>query len=275
MSSKPRFWDKHKNWEEAEIQWDIRADTLKESHPIKRLKKLPNLPAIRPKTAKNLKWKALHYLAEHDKDRFFINYFFKHPFRHSYNLLNSYLKAKPFKKDGDFFLYEMETEAEFRQLLKREDTLLVIGFSYCHKPFECPSGRFTQECMHDEENPVCGQCFIGKCVHSLPEKRVIPVFITTVHHIGEEIVGAVEAYPDKEIIFLITACEMTLQMFGDWGNMVKVKGIGVRLDGQICNTMKAFVASEFGVKPGMAVVLDDTQKRVLELIELRRDSGSD
>jgi len=97
MSSKPRFWDKHKNWEEAEIKWDIRADTLKESHPIKRLKKLPNLPAIRPKTAKNLKWKALKYLADHDKDRFFINYFFKHPVRHSYNLISSYLKAKPFK----------------------------------------------------------------------------------------------------------------------------------------------------------------------------------
>jgi len=66
---------------------------------------------------------------------------------------------------------------------------------------------------------------------------------------------------------------MTLQMFGDWANMMQVRGLGVRLDGQICNTMKAFVASEHGVKPGMTVVLDDTKQRILNLIKFRRDAN--
>jgi hypothetical protein len=71
---------------------------------------------------------------------------------------------------------------------------------------------------------------------------------------------------------MITACEMTLQMFGDWGNMVNIQGIGVRLDGRICNTMKAFQLSEEGIKPGLTVVLDETQKRMLDLIRCRRNS---
>ena len=69
---------------------------------------------------------------------------------------------------------------------------------------------------------------------------------------------------------MITACELTLEMFGDWGNSIRVRGIGVRLDGQICNTMRAFEASEKGIKPGLAIVLDATQKRMLELISQRR-----
>ena len=57
------------------------------------------------------------------------------------------------------------------------------------------------------------------------------------------------------------------------GNMVNIQGIGVRLDGRICNTMKAFELSENGIKPGLTIVLDETQKRVLDLIKHRRQSS--
>ena len=81
---------------------------------------------------------------------------------------------------------------------------------------------------------------------------------------------AVQRNPHREVLFLITACELTLEMFADSGNMAGLKGIGVRLDGVICNTMKAFEASEVGIKPGLTVVLKDTQRRMLDLIALRR-----
>lgn len=264
-------WDKHSTWLEAEKAWDQRAETLQQEQPIKQLVSIPELPAIRPKTKKNLRWKALRYLAKYDKEKFFIRYFFSNPLKHGYHLIRSYLTPLPFNRDGDLFLYGLANEQAFRAILAKQESLLIIGFSYCHKPFECPSKRFTQDCIHDLENPVCGQCFIGKCVHSLPAKRVLPVFITTVHQIGEVIVQQVQKNPQLEVTFIITACEMTLQMFGDWGNMMQVRGVGVRLSGQICNTMKAFVASEHGVKPGMAVVMDDTKKRVLQLIKFRRE----
>ncbi|MCB1213054.1 MAG: hypothetical protein KDK40_02025, partial [Chlamydiia bacterium] len=66
-----------------------------------------------------------------------------------------------------------------------------------------------------------------------------------------------------------TACEMTLRMFADWGNMVGIRGIGVRLDGRICNTMAAFDLSERGIKPGLTVVLEETQRRILQLLRSR------
>ena len=215
----------------------------------------------------------MNYLAKYDEEKFFIKYFFSKPIRHGFNLLRSYLTPLPYVRDDDFFLYGLQNETEFKQLLAKPNSKLVIGFSYCHKPFECPSGRFTQECIHQDTNPVCGQCFIGKCVHSLPAKQVLPVFITTVHQIGEVIVKEVKKHPELEITYIITACEMTLRMFGDWANMMKVRGLGIRLDGQICNTMKAFIASEHGIKPGMAVVLDNTQKRILQLIKFRREQN--
>lgn len=269
---KKRLWDTHPSWEPAEAAWDQGAEARKASHPLKILKTLPQMPGIAEETAKNLKWKSLKYLVFHDKERVIPRYFFKHPVKYALRLLKSSLKKKSYLRDEDFFLYGIKSVDEFEKLCADPKTLLVVGFSYCHKPHECPSGRFTTDCIHDPENPVCRQCFIGKAVNALPEKDVIPLFITTIHYIGEKIFEIVEAHPDRKVRFIITACEMTLEMFGDWGNMVKIQGIGVRLDGRICNTMKAFELSEEGIKPGLTVVLDGTQKRILDLIKLLRQN---
>ena len=64
------------------------------------------------------------------------------------------------------------------------------------------------------------------------------------------------AQTEKKLLFLITACEMSLVMFADYGNMMGAKGIGIRLDGRICNTMRAFHLSERGIKPGLTVQLN-------------------
>lgn len=227
---------------------------------------MPNVPGITKETARHLKWKSLKYLLKHDEKRVIPRYFFKHPFKYGWALLKSTLKSKSFKRDGDFFLYGIDNVDAFKEQLDHPNSLLVVGFSYCHKPFECPSGRFTSECLHQSDHPVCRQCFIGTCMHQLPAKKTIPLVIPTIHYIGEKIFEIVHNNPDKKVLFLITACELTLEMFGDWGNMVGIQGIGVRLDGRICNTMKAFELSERGIKPGLTVVLDITQQRMLEII---------
>jgi hypothetical protein len=54
-------------------------------------------------------------------------------------------------------------------------------------------------------------------------------FIPIVHYIAEKVIEAIHAHPNKEVVFLITACELTLEMFGDWGNSIAIRGIGVRL----------------------------------------------
>lgn len=233
---------------------------------LKTLSHLPKIPGITAQTARHLKWKSLKYLIQHDHKKILLKNFFKHPWKYGKNFFRSLIKKKSYIRDGDFFLYGIQNISEFEKLLEDPNAMFVVGFSYCHKPFECPSGRFTDGCMHDLKHPVCQQCFIGKTVHALPKKNVIPLFIPTIHYIGEKIFDIVHAHPKKRILFLITACELTLEMFGDWGNMVGVQGIGVRLDGRICNTMKAFELSERGVKPGLTVVLEETQERILQLL---------
>ena len=260
-----KFWQGHDDWREAEQAWDTRAEKMATDTPLKTFKKNPQLPGIRVKTRKNLSWKTLSYLHHHDYSGKLGSYFWQRPLKHGLGLLAALLKRHSYRRDGDFFLYGLKKLADFEAQLDDTDTVLVVGFSYCHKPFECPAGRFTDACIHDADDPVCGQCFIGKCVHSLPDTQVVPLFITTVHYIGEKMIEAQKNWPKNNVIFIITACELTLEMFGKIGVAVDLQGIGVRLDGQICNTMKAFEASEIGIKPGMAIVTDETQGRMMDL----------
>lgn len=222
------------------------------------------MPGIIPEERKRLKWKSLTYLLRHDKKWALPRYFFKRPFRYGFNLLKSYLKGKAYRRENDFFYYNLEGKEHFKKELNNPGSLILLGFSYCHKPFECPSGRFSDRCKNDPLSPVCGQCFIGK-MQLLSSPQITTLFIPTVHYIGEKMLELTAQNPTKKLLFLITACEMTLEMFGDWGNMIGARGIGVRLDGRICNTMKAFELSERGIKPGLTVVTEKTQKEMLEL----------
>lgn len=255
------------SFSQKETLWNLKEKESKAIKPIKELGFIPKMLGMTKKTARFLKIKSLIYLIRHDEKKIFPRYFFKHPIRYGISLLKSYLKRKSFTKDEDFFFYGIQNEQEFKSLISSKDAVLLIGFSYCHKPLECPSGRFTDACMNDPSNQVCNQCFIGKCSYLTKNTKAKVVYIPTIHYIGEKIFEAVHNNPQKNVYFLITACEMSLNMFGDWGNMINAKGIGVRLDGRICNTMKAFELSEKGIKPGLTVVLDATKKRMLDIIE--------
>lgn len=261
------------DWDAAEKEWDQKSQEAAQKHPIKSLKVLPEMPGITNETANHLKWKSLFWMISKDHKREILKGFFKHPLKYGWAFLKSLLKSKPFKRDGDFFLYGVDSVDQFQKMMEKREAIFILGFSYCHKPFECPSGRFTDGCIHDSDHPVCRQCFIGKAVHASAGCQTIPLFIPTIHYIGGKIFEIVHHHPGKQVLFMITACELTLEMFGDWGNMVGIQGIGVRLDGRICNTMKAFELSEQGIKPGLTVVLDETQKKMLQLIKRRSQSS--
>lgn len=253
-------------WQEA---WDRRAVDAARERPLKGLKVLPQMVGIEKETRQRLRWKSFWWMLSQDHGFHVLKGFLRHPFKYGWNYLRSLWKGKSNRREGDHFLYGVDSIGEFEGLLRDRENVFVLGFSYCHKPFECPDGRFTDKCRLDEGNPVCQQCFIGKAINALPEGRGIPVIIPTVHAIGRRIFEVVREHAGKQVVFLITACEMTLEMFGDWGNMVGIRGIGVRLDGRICNTMEAFKLSERGTKPGLTVVLPATEQRMLRWIQLR------
>lgn len=234
---------------------------------LKTLKHLPNIPGITPDTARNLKWKSLKYMATHDHDKKIRGHFLKHPFRYGSNLLRSLLKKKAYtKRDGDFYFFRLPSFKAFKKRLKKPNALLVVGFSYCHKPHECPSKRFTPDCIHNPDHPVCKQCFIGQTINALPPEKTTPLIIPTIHYIGDKLFEIIQDNPHRDVLYLITACELTLEMFGNYGNMVAAPGLGVRLDGRICNTMRAFELSEEGIKPGLTVVLPKTQNKIKDLL---------
>ncbi len=268
-----KFWDQYPSWETAEEAWDQGAQKAAQSKPIGKLKVLPQMPGIVAETAQHLKWKSFKYMATHDREGKIRRHVLKHPIRYAFRYVKSLIKRKSYKRDGDFFLYGLPSVEGFVRAAVQKNALLVVGFSYCQKPHECPSGRFNDQCLSDPENPICRQCPIGKMLHALPH-QAIPLIIPTVHYIGDQIFKLSEAHPEKQIVFLITACELTLEMFGDWGNMAQIIGIGVRLDGRICNTMKAFELSENGIKPGLTVVTERTEERILDLIGRIRSSVS-
>lgn len=261
-----RFWDQFQTFYEAEEAWDLEAEEAALARPIGRLKILPKMPGIEEATRKNLKWKSLKWMVMKDHKFKIARSLIKSPFTHLYRYLQSLFQQKAYLRDEDFFYYGFKNHEQFVQALHAPHTLFVVGFSYCEKPHECPSGRFTPECARDLKNPICRQCFVGKAIHTLPQVDSVPLIIPTVHYIGEKMFELQKKHPGKKILFLITACEMTLEMFGDWGNMAGIKGIGVRLDGRICNTFKAFELSERGIKPGLTVLLPTTERRILELL---------
>src|SRR3989339_1180986 len=219
-----------------ESSWNERAEALKKSHPLKTLKTLPKMEGITPDTAQNLKAKGLFYLIKHDKNKIFLRHFFKHPLRYAGALIQSYLKPSSFERKDDLFFYGLPSEEKFKETASSQNPLIIIGFSYCHKPFECPSGRFSDKCQNSLGHPVCSQCFIGKCTSLASYTEAQILYIPTIHYIGEKIFEATHKNPKKQVLFLITACELSLSMFGDWGNMIGARGIGIRLDGRICNT---------------------------------------
>lgn len=267
MNDKLKIVSSNAPWEEKLRLLDERAKQAKTLHPLKGFSFLPKMVGITSKTAKFLKGKGLFYLIRHDKNKIFLRFFFKKPFSYTLALLRSYCKKKSFSREGDLFYYGIKNEEEFIQKALDPNALIIVGFSYCHKPMECPSGRFSDQCQNDLESSVCSQCFIGKCSSLINSPNVQVLYIPTIHYIGEKIFEAVVQNSKRPVLFLITACELSLTMFSDWGNMIKAKGIGVRLDGRICNTMQAFALSEEGIKPGLTVVLDATKEKMLSILQ--------
>lgn len=266
-SERNKYWESFPSWQEAEEDWKNRKEKAAVQKPIKELKRLPQMPAMTESTRRFFRVKSLAYLLWHDKGFKLVKELLRSPFKHLYGYLRSIMRGKSYLRDGDFFFYGLEKEESLLKLYQENPQApFLLGFSYCHKPFECPDGRFTDKCRADLCNNVCRQCFIGKMVHFSP-KRAQLIFIPTVHYIAQKVFEAQRKAQGQKVLFVITACEMTLEMFGDWGNAVAIEGIGIRLDGRICNTMRAFELSEEGIKPGLTVVTRPTQERLLDLMK--------
>jgi hypothetical protein len=265
-----KFWDRFQTWEEAEAAWDTASKEAAVACPLKGVFD-PSTPAIAPGEM-GLRWKGLQWVVLKDKGFRLVRRLLHHPIRYAFHYLRSMIKRSPYRRAEDLFFYGIKSSEEMKELLRDDETILVVGFSYCQKPRECPCMRFSDACVHSLDNPVCCQCVIGKAMHSLPYRGTVPVIIPTINAIGTTILEVVDAFPNKRVAFVITACEMALRMFADMGNMVGVRGVGIRLGGRVCNTFRAFAISEDGVKPGLTMVLPSTQHSLFDLLRTWREA---
>lgn len=271
MTSKNNsFWNHFSTWHEAEQAWDNKKQQSAQAYPIRSLNSFPSKVEIDKKTNKQMWLKGLLWLIKQDKNFVLMRRVARRPILHTFRYIHSLLSKNIFIRDGNLYLYGVKKEAEYRTALQDTNTLFILGFAYCHKPFECPEKRFSSNCIASFEHPVCCQCFIGKCINTLPSEKTIVSIVPTVNAIGEKIFELQDAYPTKQLLFLITACEMMLKMFGSWADMIGIKGIGVRLSGRVCNTFDAFKLSERGIKPQLTTVDIETQNQVLSLLKLWR-----
>src|SRR3990167_9787496 len=127
--------------------WEQKAREAALQMPLKVPKTMPDMVPITKETRRFLTWKSLRWMVKEDKGGSFRKGFLYHPFRYSCRYLLTLLQKQ--RREGDFFLYGVKSIDSFSKLLKKPGALLVVGFSFCHKPFECPSGRFSTECIHD------------------------------------------------------------------------------------------------------------------------------
>jgi hypothetical protein len=104
---------------------------------------------------------------------------------------------------------------------------------------------------------------------ALPTDRVVFTVVTTVNSIGEKIV-ALQTQTRGKIVFLMTACELSLQLFADLAALVGVSGMGVRLRGKTCPTLSAFQYAESGIKPTVTSISHEGKQNLLTAVHMWR-----
>jgi hypothetical protein len=204
------------------------------------------------------KIKSLKYLIQNDKDRTLLKSFLKKPVQNSFNIITSLLKQRTYEKRENLFLFGFREIKDFKKTLKEQNNIF-LGFSYCQKPLQCPQQRFSNKCFFDDLNQTCQKCFIGTCKGN----NIIPFIITDTFSLGKKVF---EISKNPKPLFIITACEFSIKMFSFCSSLLKIKGIGIPLNGPTCPNFKAFEKAEKGLKKNVTILQEEHQKLIIDLL---------
>ncbi len=263
-----KFWENFSSFDIANEAWDKNQAYLESNTP---LKKVQLEPKIKVTFSKFIRIKSLFYLIVQDKKFKLLKYFIKNPLFYLFNLLRSYLTKEPYVKEKELFLFNLNSLNELKNIALNKNALFIFGFSYCQKPIECPKKRFSSECFHNYQNDICSQCFIGKCANAINTNDIFLV-IPDVYFIGDKLIDLIHQNPKKEIVFIITSCELSIKMFSDFANMLKIKGLGLQLTKRVCVNFESFLYAEKGKKSGLTDLDTKNKNLFFEILKLRYDS---
>jgi hypothetical protein len=215
--------------------------------------------------------KALKHVLSEDSAHALRKFFFKRFFRNATILLKTLFSSEEKFSTGRYFFHNLTDEKAFKKKLKEKNTLFVFGFSYCQKPFECPSSRFSSTCFFDPAQPICSECLIGKARQSIPPLSEILVIPTSFFFI-ERILALQKKHPSKEIVFLIFACPFAINLFAPWPSLFHLKGISFPLSGSLCTNFPSFKNAEKGEKNGLSFLQKGQKETFFQFLSLRKTS---
>jgi len=251
-------------WKESEACWDKQAVIAKKTCPIQEHASTSKVLFIVPGEQRFLRLRGATWLFFRKGGFRFIRHFLFHPFSCLFRYLRAFVK-KSCEQQDDYFFYGTTSVKHFINLF--EDSILLVGFSYCQKPLECPSKRFTSDCAADFSSLICQQCIIGKAKYLFKSDRAFITIIPTVKDIANTLLDLKGRFPSRRILFLIATCELAMRMFAEFAAALGVQGIGIRLHGRFCNTQTAFKLSERGIKPGRTSFEGDAETQFFSLLQ--------
>lgn len=213
--------------------------------------------------------KNLIYLLKQDKKHILKKFFLKRFFKNFINLIRSYLKKQNYTQKNNLCYFNIKSYEDFIKEATDDKNVFIFGLSYCQRPKNCISPRFSNKCDFDDKNETCRDCFIAKY---LKEKNLNDHFfiITDVRYISEKIIEILKKVPSKKLFFVISACRFSIEIFANFSNFLKIQGLALTLKGPVCNNFKSFEMAEKGKKFAVTSLDQDIENEFLQIIKIRK-----
>lgn len=185
----------------------------------------------------------------------FLKFFIKNPLKSIFKFTTSpFMNNYTTKNDTHYFGFKDISE------LNLKETILLVSFSYCQKHPSCKV-RFTKNCIN------CQKCSIGTWKTFLNNENFkIPVHFsitTTALSLAEELIDLIIKHPKKKILFYISACPFSINMFKKFPYILGIQGVASPLSKNTCQDFTSFEKAENGIKPHSTYFNEDNFQKFI------------
>jgi len=214
-----------------------------------------------------LKVKGFYHLFKQNPS-YVIKALLRRPFLYFKRFISSFSEKRTLLQEG-VHLYGFKKLEDLKRSLASKESLLILGFSYCQRPKNCPAIRFSNTCPIDQS--TCSSCSLSPFIKHLRKDDSF-IVIAKALDLGEKILNLQKKYPQKEILFALSVCDLSEEIFSNFSHILGAKGVSFSLNGNTCTNFKSFQLAEEGKKKN-TTYLDDMQNQLLqEFLFLRKET---
>ncbi len=210
---------------------------------------------------KQSRYKSLYYLLKQDKDKTLLRYFFSRPF---FLLYSWFFKKQPPLSIDRHYYFGLSSMEDLQKQLSSDNSLLLVGISYCMRPSFCKNVRFSDQCPSSAN---CQNCLFSQLFAYHKPLKCKVFIITTVYAYAKKILQIQNKYPHKQLFFLTMACDFSIRMFAELSSLLPIRGAAIAIEGNVCASMPAFLAAEDGKKQKNTCLDPFFQKQIISLLQ--------